>query len=187
MLRSSPEEITLRTHLSVEDCVTRLKESTEPERFLSRADVPFLGPLLTMNRPQIRLTMRESGFRLRKQIYYRNSGSPLFYGKLNPDAERGGTTIIGHFELPLAVRVSATIWLVMYAVTGIPAAVICIRRLLTGDHSHGSNQVLGLAIVCSMGVAYFAISRLCRLLGSRDEGAILDFMKQTLIASPDCL
>jgi hypothetical protein len=77
----------LQTHLSPEECRTRLVERADPYGFVLR---------LPGNKPNLGNTWTTT-FRLRRKRDYANPNAPYFYGRLLESTN--GTTIDGKFQM----------------------------------------------------------------------------------------
>src|SRR5277367_3687845 len=93
----------LRTDLDENECLRRLTESIDPERWtifsLSgyKSSKPVIGWIDGYQ------------FYLHKRRYYRNDFAPLFHGNLQSLAR--GTLIEGYFDMPRWTRIFMRFWL----------------------------------------------------------------------------
>jgi len=124
--------------------------------------------------------VKESTFRLQKRRYWRNDFAPHLYGQFQPEA--GGSRIEAHFDVSRSVKTFMKIWLAGATLLGTPIFVLSAIDALAGSHHTTGDVRVGLIVPPALILWGFALPKLGRLFGLRDERFLLEFVQQTVAA-----
>jgi len=162
--------IVLRTELSAEECLRRLREAT---------DVAKWGFSLSGYRGSKPVLAKFDGnrFKLWKRIYYRNDFRPYFYGTVL--AQDRGNRIEGYFDVDRWVKIFMRIWLTFAILPSIPVFFKSVSRPIRGDAWVGAIVPIGLIL---FGIF---LPKFGRWIGRGQETFLKEFLETTLAATPD--
>ena len=161
--------MTLHTRIPIGECKDRLSCAVDAERF-SFSWSGFAG-----SRP-ILGSVTDSGFRLQKRRYYRNSFAPCFHGRFLPSDS--GTRIEGEFRMNPFAKVFMLVW---FSFLTVFIAVMLVSVIAERpDVRGGASSVL----LVPVGMAAFGVAlvKLGQWLGRGEERTIVAFLKTTLDA-----
>jgi hypothetical protein len=144
--------MTLHTRIPVEECKARLASSVDAER------LGFSWSGYTGSRP-ILGKLRDTGFRLQKRRYYRNSCAPFFSGRFV--ASDSGTLIAGEFRMHSFVKAFMIMW---FSFLGF-FFVIMLITVIAGRADAQGSPALGLVIPAGMAAFGVALIKFGRWLG----------------------
>jgi hypothetical protein len=163
--------IAWRTDLSVEECMRRLREATDPG---VRTVFSFSG---YKGKKPVLLKSNGNEFRLWKRRYYRNSFAPIFFGKLLE--EQRGTRIEGRFGMDPFVLPFMVFWL---AVVGFGA----LQELI---HAHSArsygNVWNGELLLAGMFLFGLLLPKFGQWIGRSEERDLRELLETTLAARVD--
>lgn len=100
---NKPATITLRTNLSVAECLRQLRDETDAAQRTIFALSGYRGSKTVL------CTFDGAEFRLRKRRYYNNSFAPIFFGTLEPQSR--GTLVRGYFDMDPWTKLFMKVWL----------------------------------------------------------------------------
>ncbi len=160
---SEPGCLDLYSPLPPEECVKRLKECIDQERFPSFSFTSLFG------KNAIAGYVDSTSFRLRKRIAYRNSFQTFLKGIMKPEGT--GTIIQGVFAPHGFTMAFMLVWFGGVAVIGGLVFVSSLFMLMVDPHSP-KNPALGVIVPPAMLAFGFALVRFGRYL-ARDEAKFL--------------
>jgi hypothetical protein len=166
-----PDTIYLRSEFDVEECLRRLRETTDPPP--SEFFFPFGHG---GSKPQFGKFWKNQ-VKIWKRREARNDFGPCFHGKISP--EGSGARLVGRFGMDRSVRLFMAFWLtfaVAIALVTLPTLVEHLKHPRQGDLSVFDFIPLGLVI------SGILIMRYGRRIGKKDEGFLLEFLQTTLQA-----
>lgn len=164
------DTVSLRTDLSPDECLRRLREAADPPQFAAFSPSGYKGSKPVM----AKLTGKK--IKLWKRKYYKNSFAPFFFGELVP--EGAGARIEGHFGMDPLVKAFMAFWLGAVFLGGLAA--------LTAAFSQGIPGGDLAAIVIPFGMILFglALPKFGRWLGRSEEKYLREFLQTTLATQP---
>lgn len=158
----------LHTHLSVEDCIKRLESSADMINLLN--PVSYFGAFLPGG--QIRGWTCGSRFAVgRYRVFWHCSYG--FYGRLIPDASRGGTRVVGRYAMSLVARA----WFAFAIPMSALGATAVVLNLLSGERLTPLD-----VIPWALPAFAYLILRLGPWLNGDDDEFLVDYLKRTLSA-----
>jgi hypothetical protein len=168
---NKPTPITVRTDLSLDDCLRRLRDETDEAR---RSIFSFSGykgskPVLS--------TFDGTKFRVWKRRINRNSFAPIFFGTL--EQQNRGTVVRGFFDADPWSKYFIKGWLVLAVLIGTP---IFLEAL--GGRT-GSDRLVGLTVPPFFILWGALLPEFGRWIGKSQERYLLDFLESALLARRD--
>jgi hypothetical protein len=162
------KSIALRTDLSVDECLRRLREGTDIgiRTIFSLSGYKGKNPVLS----------RSEGdkFRLWKRKYYRNDFAPVFFGSVT--REEPGSRIEGRFEMEPLVKKFMIFWL---AVVGLGGLTTVYSEFA---HHHARDARQEAALVGAMLLFGLLLPQFGRLIGLGQEKFLREFLETMLEA-----
>jgi len=162
--------VELRTDLSPDECLRRLREAADPPQF-----GPFSLSGYKGSKPVI-AKLTGTKIKLWKRRYYKNSFAPFFFGALVPQG--AGTRIEGHFGMDPFVKVFLAFWLGAVFLGAVAA--------LTARFSQGipSGDLAAIVIPFAMILFGLALPRFGQWLGRSEKKDLLEFLQTALATQP---
>ncbi len=162
--------VELRTDLSPDECLRRLREAADPPQFAAFSRSGYKG-----SKPVI-AKLNGAKIKLWKRRYYKNSFAPFFFGALVPDG--AGTRIEGHFGMDPFVKIFLAFWLGAVFLGGAAA--------LTARFSQGipNGNVAAIVIPFAMILFGLALPKFGQWLGRNEKNNLLEFLQTTLATQP---
>lgn len=177
--RMASNLIILHSTLAPETVADTLLRSIDEEIELQSVMPWFVRLVWSGGSRQVRGLIDGNKFRLKRRNAWQ--WSPNFYGKWEPD--HSGTRIEGYFDLTPMVRRSLRFTLITMIALAVIGILLNTLDLTAGTHFTVDPYVgLGISIFCVL--FSLAIYVLALKLGSRHDESLLDFLEQTLAASP---
>jgi hypothetical protein len=163
--------IALRTDLSVEECLRRLREGSDigQRTIFSFSGYKGSKPVLSK--------FNGNEFKLSKRRYYNNSFAPFFFGTLS--REERGTHVEGRFGMDPFVKFFMVVWLGLAVAIGLPILISTPAHPIRGDDWIGIVVPLGL--ICG-GIL---VPKIGQLIGRGEERYLREFVEATLAARTD--
>ena len=158
----------LQTSLGIDECRRRLHKAlgdqvSEPwwQRLLGYLRVGVVGALRA----------DDHLFVFRRNVYWRNSFSPVFRGRLIQDSGHIGAVMSGHFAIRWWVKAFMCLWFGFVLLVGLV--------ILTDPRPIGWSRLV--AFIMPAGGA--AVVLVCKVFGKWEEREIIEFLKKTLDAT----
>lgn len=166
-----PETIYLRSDFGVEECLRRLRETTDPPKWEFFFPFGYGG-----SKPHFG-KFRKNQVKIWKRREAKNDFAPCFHGEMS--TEGSGARLIGRFGMDRSVRLLMAFWLtfaVAIALVTLPTLVEHLTHVRQGDLSVFDFIPLGLVI------SGILMLRYGRRIGKKDESFLLEFLQTTLRA-----
>jgi hypothetical protein len=163
------ERMKIQSPLSIEECVTVLKNATVKDTAFGTMFVAA-GTIICK--------FSGNNFRLRQKRGYGNSFAPFFYGKLRQTET--GTEISGEFRIHPFVLAFMAIWFGGVLLIGGTMALTSLAQLITGhyDHTKNANPLLGIFIPVIMLVFGAALVKFGKWLGRSEETKMNNLLQE---------
>jgi hypothetical protein len=158
--------IALRTDLSVEECLRRLREASDLGERTMFSFSGYKGSKRVLSK------FKGNEFKLWKRRYYRNSFAPFFFGTLSP--EERGTHLEGRFGMDPLAKIFVFAWVSLLVLGSLREW----REALAGQW-HDALVIIGMML---FGVL---LPQTGKLIGRGEEKYLRQFVETTLAARTD--
>ncbi len=165
------ETIYLRSDLAVEECLRRIRETTDAPK------LQFFFPFGYGGSKPVFAKLRGNRIKLWKRKEGRNDFAPCFFGVFS--SEGLGSRLVGRFRMDRAVRLLIAYWLIFtvgITLVTLPELLDHLTNPKQGQLSGFDFMPLGLVI---FGILLFKYGR---RIGKPEEALLLDFLRTTLEA-----
>ncbi len=166
---AKPNTVSLKTDLSPEECLRRLRQAADPSKFavFSRSGYKGSKPVMAkLGGTKIKLWKRQRG---------RNSFARFFWGAVVPDTD--GSRIEGHFGMDPFVKLFMVFWLASI-LFGVFSALIAMPS--GANHGRGWAAVVVLAGLIVLGALLLKIGQ---WMTRSEENYLREFLQATLVDS----
>jgi hypothetical protein len=167
-LLDSPH-LMLVTKMSPEEFARRFGESVDRPHYIPTAGYTGSSRILG--------TLSGTNFKLQERCWYRNSGLPCFYGRVQPCAS--GSVITGSFSLNPIVKAIMVVWLSLALLFSAIGCVLTASALFEGSHKAIWGLVGALGAMVLLSLAALCMS----VIGRKKEDMYLKFFNETFEAS----
>jgi len=167
---AQPNTISLKTDLSPEECLRRLRDATDPPKFavFSRSGYKGSKPVMAkLSGTKIKLWKRQRG---------RNSFAPFFWGAIVSDTD--GSRIEGYFGMDPFVKLFMAFWL-----ASIPFGVFSALIAMPSGANHGRGWA---AVIVPAGLIVLGslLPKIGQWMTRSEENYLREFLQITLAAQP---
>jgi len=163
--------ISLRTDLSVEECLRRLRANSDIGEWTIFSLSGYKGTKPVLSK------FDDYNFRLWKRRYYRNAFAPFFFGTLL--REERGTHVEGRFGMQPFTKIFLIIWVTLAAAMSLPVLVSTLA------HPTGGDDWVGIVVPVALVGGGILVPKFGQLIGKGEEKYLRGFLEATLEARTD--